>query len=228
MLAGLTQQQPYVGVKRFDVALPLLFCEHRWAQLTGPRLDVTPPPLAWRAGREQEIKLGWGVNWLGFGGYKTGDAPFLSGMQNRKQGVFMGPFAKWSTPLVDLTAEWMLDASRNSGGRRVAFGAERTFGPLAQRLMITPSLVVATLDRKYVDYYYGVRAAEARPKRPAYAPQGTTTTEFGLRLDYMLSRKQAVFGSVQYTRLGREIRSSPLVERGGEAIVLVGYLYRFR
>jgi MipA family protein len=228
LVAGITQQQPYTGIKRFNFAIPLVYFENRWVQLMGPRLDVTPPPLTWGAGTDRELKVGLGVNLFGFGGYKASDAPILNGMENRKQGIFMGPFAKWSNPFVNVTAEWMLDASRNSEGQRFAIGVERTFGPIAQRLMFTPSLAVASLDKKYTDYYYGVRSAEARPDRPAYVAERTATTELGLRIDYMFSQKQAVFGSLQYTGLGSEIKNSPLVDRSGETFVLVGYLFRFR
>jgi hypothetical protein len=50
-------------------------------------------------GTDHELKVGVGVNLFGFGGYKASDAPILNGMENRRQGIFMGPAAKWSPPV---------------------------------------------------------------------------------------------------------------------------------
>jgi outer membrane protein len=225
LVAGITQQQPYTGIKRFNFAIPLVYFENRWVQLLGPRLDVKAHSFKW--GKDQELAFGAGINLFGFNGYKAKDAPILNGMEDRKNGIFVGPFAKWSNPLVNVTAEWMLDASRNSEGQRFSIGVERTFGA-GRHLMFTPSAAVTTLDKKYTDYYYGVRGTEARADRPAYVAEGTTNADLGLRIDYMLDQKQAVFGSLQYTGLGSEIKNSPLVDRSGETFVLVGYLYRFR
>jgi outer membrane protein len=224
-IAGITQQQPYTGIKRFNFAIPLVFFENNWLQLMGPRLDIKVPSVKW--GKEQELSFGAGVNLFGFNGYKPKDAPILNGMEERKNGIFAGPFAKWSNPIVNVTGEWMLDASRNSKGQRFSIGAERSWF-VGQRVMLTPGASVVWLDEKYANYYYGVRSAEARGDRPAYALDGAVNVDFNLRVDYMFDRKQSVFVMLQHTALDSKIKDSPLVDRSSEMMLFVGYLYRFK
>lgn len=225
LVAGITQQQPYTGIKRFNFGIPLPYFENKWVQLLGPRLDVKAHEFKW--GKDQELSFGVGVDLFGFNGYKPTDAPILNGMEQRKNGIFAGPFAKWKNPFATVTAEWMLDASRNSKGQRFSVGVERGFG-IGQRIMVTPGLSLTSLNGKYADYYYGVRAAEVRPDRPAYLAKSTMNVDFSVRTDYMLSQKQGIFGALQFTGLGTSIKDSPLVDRSNETMIIVGYLFRFK
>lgn len=226
-LIGIGQLQPYTGIKGYYMALPMLYFENRWVQLLGPRLDLKLPGISWGKDQEQELTFGVGAELFGFDGYEGSDAPILKGMKSRRGGIFAGPFVKWRSPLAEVKAEWMLDATRYSKGQRLSLGMERSFG-VGQHLMFTPSVTFTWLDEKYTDYYYGVRAAEARPNRAAYAPQGTANATLGLRVDYMFTEHQAVFGSLELNGLGREITRSPLVDRSLEPKLLLTYLYRFR
>ena len=223
-IAGFSQQQPYRGIERFNVPIPLIYFENRRVRLLGPFLDLKLADLEW--GGDQELSLGVRVQWFGFNGYKPTDAPMLNGMEERKAGIFAGPSIKWSNPLVNLSVEWMFDASSESKGHRTRVGLDRSFH-LGERFRLTPGAAAIWLDSTYADYYYGVRGAEARADRPAYVANSTVNTEFTLRLDYTIDGRQSVFGAMQYTALGRNIKNSPLTDRAGETMVLMGYLYRF-
>jgi outer membrane protein len=224
-IAGLSQQQPYAGIDRNNIAIPLIYFENRWVELMGPWLDLKLPGFEW--GEDQELKLALRTQLFGFDGYKAKDAPILNGMDERKAGIFAGPSFKWSNALVGVFGEWQFDVSGNSKGQRISIGLERQFH-VGEHLMFTPSATATWLDKKYADYYYGVRGAEARTGRPAYAGDSTVNAEFSLRTDYMFDQRQAVFMQVGYTALGSRIKDSPLTDRSGETMVLVGYLYRFR
>jgi outer membrane protein len=223
-LAALSQQQGYTGIDRENRAVPVVYFENRWVQLFGPWLDIKAPDLEW--GEEQKLSSGMRTQLLGFNGYKSDDAPILSGMEERKSGISAGPFAKWSNPIVDVSLEWMLDASGNSKGQRMSFGLEKQFH-VGEHLMFTPSATATWMDQKYVDYYYGVRNTEARLGRAAYVADGTINADFSLRTDYMFDQHHAVIGMLQYTSLGSAIKVSPLTDRSGETMVLLGYMYRF-
>ena len=82
-------------------------------------------------------------------------------------------------------------------------------------------------DRKYVDYYYGVRAAESRADRAQYDGESAANVELGLRVDYAVAPKQTIFLDVSGTSLGSGIKNSPLVGRSSQTGVRVGSLYRF-
>jgi outer membrane protein len=225
-IAGLSQQQSYADIDRNNFAIPLIYFENRWVELMGPWLDIKLPGLEWS--EDQELKFALRTQLFGFDGYKAKDAPILNGMDERKAGIFAGPSFKWSNPIADVFGEAMFDASGNSKGQRFSIGVERQFR-IGERFMITPSVTATWADKKYADYYYGVRSAEARADRPAYSiGDSTVNTELTLRADYMFDQRQAVFLQVGYTALDSQIKDSPLTDRSGETMVLSGYLYRFR
>jgi outer membrane protein len=224
-LAALTQQQSYTGIDRFNIAIPLPYFENSWAQLMGPRLNLKLPGIEW--GKDQQIAFAAGIQWYGFDGYKPGDAPIMNGMDARKGGIVAGPAVRWKNPYVDVSAEWMIDASSNSKGQRISIGLERSIH-IGDSLMLTPGITATWLDKKHADYYYGVRHSEVRADRPAYVAEGTVNAEFSLRTDYRIDERWTVFGSLRYTALGSEIENSPLTDRSHETMVFMGYLYRLR
>jgi outer membrane protein len=223
-IGGISQQKAYAGIDRDNIAIPLIYFENRWVQLLGPWLDLKLPGI--ELGKDQELSFAARTQLFGFDGYEAKDAPILTGMSKRKSGIFSGPSVKWSNPLVDVSAEWLFDVSGNSKGQRVSFGLERQFH-VGERFMITPSATAIWLDQKYANYYYGVRSAEARAGRPAYAVDSTVNAELALRTDYLVDERQMVFLSLEYTALGSEIKDGPLTDRSGETMVFAGYLYRF-
>jgi outer membrane protein len=223
-LAGITQQLSYTGIDRDNIAVPLIYFENRWLQLFGPFLDIKAPGIKWS--EEQELSFTGRIQLFGTNGYEADDAPILNGMAERKSGLFAGPTAKWSNPFANVSLEWMLDASGESKGQTIKLGLEHSFQS-GGHFMFTPSVAAIWLDKKYADYYYGVRSAEARAGRPAYVADSTMNVELALRTDYMIDPKQAVFLSLGYTALGSEIKDSPLTDRSGETQVFMGYLYRF-
>jgi outer membrane protein len=224
-VAGLSQQQSYAGIDRNNIAIPLIYFENRWVELMGPWLDIKLPGFEW--GEDQELKFAIRTQLFGFDGYKAKDAPILSGMAERKSGIFAGPSFKWSNPIVDVFGEWQFDAAGNSKGQRMSLGIERQFH-FGDRFMLTPGITASWLDDKYANYYYGVRSTEARAGRPAYSAGSTVNTEFSLRADYFFDQRQAVFLQAGYTALGSKLEDSPLTDRSGETMVLFGYLYRFK
>jgi MipA family protein len=223
-IAGFSQQQAYTGIDRFNTAIPVVHFENRWVELMGPWLDIKLPGIEW--GEDQALTLAVRTQLFGFDGYKPKDAPILNGMDERENGIFAGPAAKWSNPLIDVFGEWMVDVSGNSEGQRMSIGLEHQFH-VGERFMITPGAAALWLDKKYADYYYGVRSTEVRADRPAYVADSTVNIEFSLRADYFLDQHKAVFIELGYTALGSEIKDSPLTDRSSETMVLMGYLYRF-
>jgi outer membrane protein len=221
---AISQQLSYTGIDRDNIAVPLIFFENRWVQLFGPWLDLKLPTLKWED--EQELSFGARVQLFGVNGYESDDAPILDGMAERKSGLFAGAVAKWSNPFVNVQAEWLFDASGESKGQRATFGLERSFF-VGKHFMFTPAVNAIWMDKKYTDYYYGVRSSEARAGRPAYVGESTLNAEISLRTDYLLDQHQSLFLSLGYMALGSEIKDSPLTDRPSETNLFMGYLYRF-
>ena len=223
-LGGITQQQAYTGIDRDNMAIPLIYFENRWVQLMGPFLDIKLPGVEWS--EDEKLSFTLKTQLFGFDGYEPGDAPILNGMAERKSGLSSGPSFKWENPVANVFGEYQFDVSGNSKGQRISLGLEHTFH-VGEHLMFTPSVTGIWLDKKYADYYYGVRTAEARAGRPAYRADSTLNTEISLRTDYFFDQHQAVFMSLGYTALGSEIKDSPLTDRSSETMAFLGYLYRF-
>ena len=125
----------------------------------------------------------------------------------------------------ELCGPWLADASGHSKGQRLRLSAERTWR--MGSVGMTPRLAVQWNDRKTMDYYYGVRASEALPGRPAYRAGAATHVELGLRSTYTWAPQHSVYLDLSATRLGSGARHSPLVDGSTESALRLGYLYRF-
>lgn len=207
----------YRAMDRDVLPLPLLSYENKWISASVPTLDV-------KLYANDQLSLRVRTRYAG-DGYDADDSPFLAGMADRKGGVWVGGAMVWRPAFANLTAEVLRDASGHSKGTRAKVQANRRFGFGA--LGVTPRLGVEWVDSKYVDYYYGVKAAEVRAERRLYQGDATANIEAGVRLDYTVERRHTVFLDLRASRFGTAINDSPLLERSGQAGVGLGYIYRF-
>jgi outer membrane scaffolding protein for murein synthesis (MipA/OmpV family) len=216
-LAAGVERKPYRGIDNKTVGIPLVTYENKWISIFGPGLDLKLPsagPVSFRLRARYSME-----------GYEASDSPFLAGMDERKDGIWLGGAAVWRNDIANLSAELLGDASGNSKGTKFRLTLDRRFQ--AGSFDITPRLAATRLDEKYVSYYYGVNAAEVRAGRPFYQGGSAVNLEAGVRLGYALAPRQTIFLDVSTTSLGSSIKDSPLVERSSQTGVRVGYLYRF-
>ncbi|HEY9026638.1 MAG TPA: MipA/OmpV family protein [Burkholderiaceae bacterium] len=210
-------QRPYRDADNKTLALPLLMYENRWVRFGGTGLDLKLPSAG-------PVSFALRARYS-FDGYDADDAPILNGMEDRKSSFWLGGAARWHNPVVDVSAEWVGDASSHSKGQQFKLVLERGFR--AGAFEFTPRLGASWLDRKYVDYYYGVTAAEVRADRPFYEGKSTVNAEVGLRTVYGLAPRHALTLDLSTTRLGSAIQDSPLVGRRNVSSARFGYVYRF-
>lgn len=211
------ERRPYRDFDDKARALPLLMFENRYVSLLGTRADIKLPsygPLHF------SVRARYALD-----GYDAGDSPFLLGMQERKDSLWLGGTVSWRAAFGSLSGELLGDASGHSEGTQFRLQLERRLQRGA--FAFTPRVAAHWMDDKYVDYYYGVRASEARLGRPVHRGESTTNLELGLRVDYTLAPRQSLFLDLSATRLGSGIEDSPLVDRSNVTGVRLGYLYRF-
>jgi outer membrane protein len=223
-LAVVSGQKAYKGMDRETRGLPMLSFENRYVKLSGPNLELKLRGLEW--GDSQRLNLSIVAKLFGGGGYEASDSPALAGMAERKSGVWAGAKMEWENELADIKLEWLADASSKSKGQRIVLGVERKW-MLSQSLMLAPQVSAEWVDKKAVDYYYGVRAGEATAGRPAYIGKATVNADFSLAALYRFDRRQSLMLNVGVKSLGKEIKDSPIVGRSTENRVMLGYLYRF-
>ena len=215
-----TERLAYKGAHMRKRAVPLIVYQNEWLAVSLPTADLKLPDFG-------PVSLRLRAR-FGFDGYKAKDATGLAGMATRRDGLWLGPAAVIEGELGELSLEATRDASGSSGGAgkgsqwRLQYEYTARLGALS----LTPQLGVAGLDRKYVDYYYGVRATEVRPDRAAYTGRATQQLELGLRSSYALSQKSMLFVGLSANRLGSAAADSPLVERRYTGSLFAGWFYR--
>lgn len=222
-LAAISAQKPYAGMDRETKALPMLFYENRWFRFGGLGAEVKLPRLGISSTQFIDFRL---VGKFDRSGYEADDAAILNGMDERKSGFWVGAKATWHNDIGQLSAEWTADASSHSKGQRFSLSLEKNWR-LGRHVMLAPRLGATWLGKKYVDYYYGVRAHEVRAGRAAYAGKSALNAELGLRGTYLIDPHNSVFLDIGVSSLAKEIKNSPLVDRSTENRVFMGYLYRF-
>ncbi|MFG6415532.1 MipA/OmpV family protein [Roseateles sp. DC23W] len=214
--AGATLE-PYRGVDTKARVLPLLVYENDW-------VSVALPSISLKLGSTGPVKYRLLTRYA-FDGYEAKDSDFLRGMDRRKESLWLGGAAIWATGMGELSLKLQGDTLGHSKGLIASLDFERRldFGALA----VTPRLGVRHVDRKYVDYYFGVKPSEALPDRPTYQGRSALQTEGGLRFTYATNRNESLFMDVSGRLLGSAVEDSPLVERRYQASLFAGWLYRF-
>jgi len=219
----ISAQKAYAGADRENRVLPVILYENSWVRVLGPVAEVKLPRLGISDREHIDFRL---VARYDGSGYEADDAPILGGMAKRKSGVWVGGKATWHNEFANLGAEWTADVTGHSKGQRFSLSLEKNWR-LGQQVMLAPRLGATWYDKKYVDYYYGVRAGEATPGRAAYSGKAGVNIELSLRGTYLFDPRNSVFVDVGVTRLATEIKASPLAGRSTENRVFAGYLYRF-
>lgn len=212
-----TERSPYRGFDNKTRLLPLLSYESKWVSVFGLGADLKLPlagPVSFR------LRARYSMD-----GYEASDSAFLAGMDERKDGIWLGGAAVWRNDIANLSAELLGDASGNSKGSKFRLAVDRRFQ--AGGFDITPRLAATRLDDKYVSYYYGVNAAEVRAGRPFYQGGSAVNLEAGVRVGYAIAPRQSLFLDLSTVKLGSSIKDSPLVDRSSQTRVFAGYLYRF-
>lgn len=212
-----TDIRPYRDVDPRVQVWPMVAFENRWLRILGPGLEL-------KLGASGPWSYGLTLSYSG-DGYDAGDSPALAGMAKRHASAWVGARVGLRSDWGELSAHWSTDAASHSQGQRLALGIERRLALGAFGL--SPRATLTWLDRRHVQYYYGVEAGEARAGRAAYRPGSTLNTALGVRLDHRLAPQQMLFADLGVTALGSAIRASPLVDRRTLPELRAGWLYRF-
>ncbi|PIK15387.1 MipA/OmpV family protein [Halobacteriovorax sp. JY17] len=82
-------------------------------------------------------------------------------------------------------------------------------------------------DRKFTNYYYGVKTNEVTTTRPFYSPGASGTNSFALSPIWLINKNWSWFNSAKATFLESEIKDSPTVARDWYLTMVSGITYRF-
>lgn len=226
-IAAGSQKKAYTGMDRDKMALLFIQYENRYISITGPQIALKLLSLDLAPTKSLSIDLVASYDGSGYEDDDIRDTPVLKGMHERKSGFWGGARVEWQTDLVDISASALIDASGNSKGRHFNLGMEKTW-LIGERWMITPRVAANWRDKKYNDYYFGVRPGEVRAGRAVYLGKSGLDAEVGVRTMYIFDKRHSVFVDLEFTRVSNAVKDSPLVDRSSENRVFLGYLYRFK
>ena len=140
---------------------------------------------------------------------------------HHRQQVLQPHPCQWRTGFADTALEWMHDVSGYSRGQRVGLSVEHVFDLGLFELI--PRLGAAWLDRRYVDYYYGVRETEATFSRPAYRAGAAVNYHTGLALNTPIFFGGMTRLGLQYHWFDDSIANSPLTDRDSGASAFLAW-----
>jgi outer membrane protein len=217
-LAVRAEQSPYAGGgTRYDL-LPLYLYEGKRVFLHGSRVG-----LKLFDEESQRVDLFLDQRFEGYADDRL--PPSLAGMAERGSGLDAGMSYRYRQTWGTLQAEYLQDAAGFSKGSelRLSYSYDWRSG----RLVLRPSLMVATRSARLNNYYYGVRPGEATATRPAYVPGSGINTTLGLYGSYALDGGWRLLGGVTHTLLDSKVKASPIIGKSAQTGVFFGAAYDF-
>ncbi len=210
------ERSPYRGEGSRGDLLPVYLYEGRRMYLHAYRIGMKFEPAP-----DQRFDLFASHR---FEGYSSERLPAsLAGMARRDPGLDLGVAYRYRMGASTLSAEYLHDALDASRGSELRLGYDYDWR--SGRFRLQPSVALAWRDAKLNNYYYGVRGAEAAPGRPAYDAGAGLNGSLGLTATYDFAANARVLASVNFTRLSKEIRGSPVVDDRTQISTMLGLMY---
>lgn len=159
-------------------------------------------------------------------GYEDDDSDYLEDMDERKYSLDGGVDLEWEQNNWSVELSLASDLLNRHQGQEANLEVGYKF-IFNKSFVLQPSVEVQWQSDNLVDYYYGVRAEEARNGRPAYEGSSTINYELGLSGYYNATENLFFVVKVGYTLLGDEIADSPIVEKDYQIESFLGAAWRF-
>lgn len=136
---------------------------------------------------------------------------FFAGMDDRDQSVDGGVAATLKGDWGQLSFSAVTDLLDRHEGQELEL--TYLFPWKRGRWVLAPSVGLIYQSASLTNYYYGVRADEALPDRPAYSPGDAYNWRAGLNVTYQWLDNWHLFANMAYAGLDDSIQDSPTVDR---------------
>ncbi len=158
-------------------------------------------------------------------GYHPDDSDYLKGMDELDTLYYAGAEASITLAGVETSLTFLQDVSGEHDGQQVDLevGYEWT----AAGFIFHPEVSLTWMSADMVDYLYGVGVHEARPDRPAYAPDASYEASAQLLIRRPIFGNFSIIGRLEATTYGSEITDSPIVEEDYSFEGALGVAYSF-
>ncbi|GHF24551.1 outer membrane protein [Kordiimonas sediminis] len=199
--ATFISSEPYKGYSSRIIPVPVLAYRKN-------NLEIFGPFVRYKLYNDQATTVAITAS-PRFAGYKESDSPIFKGMDTRSTSIDIGASLDTKFQNITVRSAFLADILGKSNGYELRAGISYPVrkGPFS----LEPFIDLQYLDKKYVDYYYGVQMKEATSERAYYKGSSTLNTEAGFMVNL------PAFGGMVRTRLthtwlGAEIKNSPLVD----------------
>jgi outer membrane protein len=153
-------------------------------------------------------------------GYDSADSDFLAGMDDRRFSLDGGFAASWrGDDFGQIEFSVATDVLDRSGGHEAELSYTALFD--VGGWTFVPAVAAKWQSEDLVDYYWGVRADEALPGRPAYRADAALLPELSLLVTRRFGA-WTLYARVAHTWLPDEIADSPIVDGNGRTGVILG------
>jgi outer membrane protein len=160
-----------------------------------------------------------------FDGYDADDSDRFEGMHNRNMTIDVGGEFTLTGGWGEAWVSAVTDAFGQHDGQEIKLGYTKPF--VFNKLTLSPSGGLIWQSDNLANYYYGVRADEARPGRRTYHVGDSTNWFVGLRAEYQPDERWTLMAGVTYQFLDSKIRKSPIVDDDFVISFLAGAMYKF-
>lgn len=217
-LGYLRYQRPYIGHGDWNRIVPML-------NIDTPHYFVHGTTYGWRPWQNATSSLSLIARPDALG-YNAATNGALAGMTTKLPTVMGGVDWTWTfAPHLSLDTQALTDLLRRNDGEILSAALDGRWE--AGAWFFAPQLALEWQSTSYVDYYYGVTAAESQPGRPAYSGRSTLNETLGFNVGRTFGRHFAATLGAYETRYGSGITNSPIVARTDTLSLLFALYYRF-
>ena len=207
------ESEIYDGFERRVIPLPVL-------GYRGENLTVFGPFVSWEVAEFGDVELDLQLS-PRFDGFDASDSDIFEGMEEREFSMDVGFSLGYERNDWKIEAASLYDALDRSDGRELTLGLARVFrqGPV----FIEPEIGLSSLDRRHVDYYFGVTEAEAASFRPAYDGDSALNTTLGVTLVTPAFLGGLTRIGIENTWLDDSIADSPLTDTDTSLSIYIAF-----
>jgi outer membrane protein len=160
-----------------------------------------------------------------FQGFDESDSHIFRGMEKRKNSLDAGMGLNYEKNDWKFGVTSMFDALGRSKGYEIksSIGRVLKYGPI----FFEPSVSFSYLDKKHVDYYYGVSTSEINQDRIAYNSDSALNKNLGFSISTPILFGGYTRLSIEHTWYDETITNSPLVEKNTSLNMLLLFTKNF-
>ena len=165
-------------------------------------------------------------------GFEAKDGKNFTGMDKRKTSIDLGGRVIVNTGIGPVTLDATRDVNASKGyeaGIKVGGIAPHPPHWTGERMLtVAAAAGLRYQSKKVVDYYYGVKNAEATASREAYQGKSAITPYLGIEAQADLTKHMSITGNLGVTKQPNAIRNSPLAQdKEYQPEAKVGFTYWF-